>query len=152
MHKGVDFGAATGTPIQAAGDGTVEQASWSGAYGNYVRIRHNGEYATAYAHLSRYGAGIKEGARVRQGQIIGYVGSTGRSTGPHLHYEILRRGAQVNPMGVKFPSGKKLEGIDLVKFNVARGETVRRLDATLVSSPPPKPATVATAPGDSTQR
>jgi murein DD-endopeptidase MepM/ murein hydrolase activator NlpD len=93
-----------------------------------VRIRHGGgEYATAYAHLSRFASGIADGARVRQGQIIGYVGSTGRSTGPHLHYEILRRGAQVNPVNVKFPTGRKLEGVDLTRFRYARAETDRQM-------------------------
>ena len=128
FHKGVDFGAPAGTPIQAAGDGIVEQKGWNGGYGNYVRIRHGGgEYATAYAHLSRFASGIADGARVRQGQIIGYVGSTGRSTGPHLHYEILRRGAQVNPVNVKFPTGRKLEGVDLTRFRYARAETDRQM-------------------------
>ncbi|WP_374634933.1 M23 family metallopeptidase [Ferrovibrio sp.] len=114
MHKGVDFGAATGTPIQAAGEGTVELAGWNGAYGNYVRIRHGNGYATAYAHMSRIG--VKNGQRVRQGQIIGAVGTTGRSTGPHLHYEVMVQGQQVNPMNVRFPSGRKLEGKELAKF------------------------------------
>lgn len=128
FHKGVDFGAPSGTPIQAAGDGIVEQKGWNGGYGNYLRIRHaGGEYATAYAHLSRFASGIADGARVRQGQIIGYVGSTGRSTGPHLHYEILRRGAQVNPVNVKFPTGRKLDGVDLTRFRHARAETDRQM-------------------------
>jgi murein DD-endopeptidase MepM/ murein hydrolase activator NlpD len=146
FHKGVDFGAATGTPIQAAGDGIVEMRGWFGGYGNYVRIRHNGEYSTAYAHLSKFGNGITEGARVRQGQIIGYVGSTGRSTGPHLHYEVLRRGAQINPMGVKFPTGRKLEGGDLVQFKHARGDIDHWLTnaqtAVSVAVRPPEPRPV----------
>ena len=126
FHKGVDFGAPAGTPIQAAGDGVIEQKGWNGSYGNYIRIRHGGgEYATAYAHMSRFANGLKDGARVRQGQIIGYVGSTGRSTGAHLHYEILRRGTQVNPINVKFPTGRKLEGADMVRFRQARAETDR---------------------------
>ncbi|MGF1605577.1 MAG: M23 family metallopeptidase [Rhodothalassiaceae bacterium] len=110
MHKGLDFGAPTGTPIYAAGDGVVERASRYGSYGHYVRIRHNSEYKTAYAHLSRYGAGIKAGARVRQGQIIGYVGATGRVTGAHLHYEVLKNGAQVNPRSLDLPAGTQLSG------------------------------------------
>ena len=114
MHKGVDFGAVIGTPIQAAGEGTVEMAGWNGAYGNYVRIRHGNGYATAYAHMSRLG--VKSGQRVRQGQIIGAVGTTGRSTGPHLHYEVMVKGKQVNPMNVRFPSGRKLEGSEFAKF------------------------------------
>lgn len=114
MHKGLDFGAATGTPIQAAGDGVVELAGWNGAYGQYVRIKHGNGYATAYAHMSR--VGVKNGQRVRQGQIIGAVGTTGRSTGPHLHYEVMVNGKQVNPAGVRFPSGRKLEGREYERF------------------------------------
>lgn len=146
FHKGVDFGAATGTPIQAAGDGVVEMKGWFGGYGNYVRIRHNGEYSTAYAHLSRFAPGIADGTRVRQGQIIGYVGSTGRSTGPHLHYEVMRRGAQINPMGVKFPTGRRLEGVDLLQFKHARVEIDRWLvtaqTAVRVAARPPEPRPV----------
>ena len=142
FHKGVDFAAPTGTPIQAAGDGVIEQRNWNGSYGNYVRIRHSAEYATAYAHLSRFAAGLKEGARVRQGQVIGFVGSTGRSTGPHLHYEILRRGAQVNPVNVKFPTGRKLDGIDLTRFRFARTET----DRTMAQAATQETARVAAAP------
>ena len=122
MHRGVDFAAPRGTPIYAAGDGTVEVAGRKGAYGKYVRIRHNSTYKTAYAHMSRYGKGIKKGKRVKQGQIIGYVGSTGRSTGPHLHYEILVNGRQINPRRVKLPSGEKLKGQDLEAFAQARAE------------------------------
>jgi len=120
MHKGTDFAAPRGTPIYAAGDGTVEASGRNGAYGNYVRIRHNSEYATAYAHMKSIKRGTSKGARVRQGQVIGYVGTTGRSTGPHLHYEILRNKRQVNPMRVKMPSGKKLKGQELASFATAR--------------------------------
>ncbi|MEO1020349.1 MAG: peptidoglycan DD-metalloendopeptidase family protein [Pseudomonadota bacterium] len=116
MHKGVDFAASTGTPIFAAGDGTVEVAQRNGGYGNYIRIRHNGEYSTAYAHLSQYAKGIKAGKRVSQGQVIGYVGSTGRSTGPHLHYEVIQNGQQVNPMSMKSDVVEHLTGSDLVAF------------------------------------
>ena len=114
MHRGVDFGAASGTPIQAAGDGVVELAGWNTGYGNYVRIRHNSTYSTAYAHMSRMA--VKTGARVRQGQVIGYVGATGLATGPHLHYETLVNGAQVNPMSIRMPSGRKLEGAEYAAF------------------------------------
>jgi murein DD-endopeptidase MepM/ murein hydrolase activator NlpD len=114
MHKGVDFGALTGTPIQAAGEGVVELAGWNGAYGQYVRIKHGNGYATAYAHMSRLG--VKTGQRVRQGQIIGAVGTTGRSTGPHLHYEVMQNGKQINPTGVRFPSGRKLDGKEYDRF------------------------------------
>lgn len=125
MHRGVDFAAPTGTPIYAAGNGVVEKARRNGGYGNYVRIRHNGTYKTAYAHLSRYGRGIKAGARVKQGQVIGYVGSTGRSTGPHLHYEVISNGKQVNPRSIKLPAGERLKGADLKAFEEAR----ERIDA-----------------------
>lgn len=108
LHKGTDFAAPTGTPVFAAGNGTVERASRFGGYGKYVRIRHANGYKTAYAHLSRYGSGIKSGVRVRQGQVIGYVGSTGASTGPHLHYEVHINGKPVNAMRLKLPTGRKL--------------------------------------------
>lgn len=123
MHKGVDFGASTGTPIYASGDAVVAKAGRFGAYGNYIRLRHNKTLETAYAHLSRYAAGIRPGAKVRQGQIIGYVGTTGRSTGPHLHYEVMLSGAQVNPQSVKMPTMTILGGKDLKKFKA----TVDRL-------------------------
>jgi murein DD-endopeptidase MepM/ murein hydrolase activator NlpD len=122
MHKGTDFAAPTGTPIYAAGSGTVERAGRNGGYGHYVRVRHNGEYSTAYAHLSRYAKGIRAGARVRQGQVIGYVGTTGRSTGPHLHYEVLRAGGQINPLSLKHPPASQLAGADLERFH---GEMAR---------------------------
>ncbi len=122
MHKGVDFAAPTGTPIMAAGSGTVRFARWYGSYGNYVRIAHVNKYETAYAHMSRFAPGIREGARVRQGQVIGYVGTTGRSTGAHLHYEVMANAAQINPMDVKLPTGTTLAGADLPAFkaHVAR--------------------------------
>jgi murein DD-endopeptidase MepM/ murein hydrolase activator NlpD len=123
MHKGVDFGVPTGTPIQAAGDGTIEMAGFNGAYGNYVRIRHGNGYATAYAHMSRIAAGMKVGKRIGQGQIVGFVGSTGRSTGPHLHYEVMQGNAQINPLSVKMPTNVKLAGRDLDRFRVAKRET-----------------------------
>jgi len=113
LHKGSDFRAPTGTPIMAAGDGVIEMSARNGSYGNYVRIRHNSTYKTAYAHLSRYGKGVKKGRRVKQGQIIGYSGATGRVTGAHLHYEVFVNGTQVNPMRLKLPSGKKLRGAEL---------------------------------------
>lgn len=116
MHKGVDFAAPRGTPVYAAGDGVIERANWFGAYGNYVKVRHGNEYSTAYGHLSRFADGVRPGKRVRQGQVIGYVGSTGRSTGPHLHYEVLRGDDQLNPASIKMPSGRSLAGQDLVAF------------------------------------
>ena len=110
LHQGTDFAAPKGTPIMASGSGTIEMASWNGGYGKYVRIRHNSTYKTAYAHLSRFGKNIRRGAKVQQGQIIGYVGSTGRSTGPHLHYEVLVQNKRVNSQRLKLPSGKNLAG------------------------------------------
>jgi murein DD-endopeptidase MepM/ murein hydrolase activator NlpD len=125
LHKGTDFAAPRGTPIYAAGDGVVESAGRNGAYGKYLRIRHNSTYKTAYAHMTRIAKGMRRGKRVRQGQIIGYVGSTGRSTGPHLHYEVLRGGRQVNPLKIKLPSGEKLKAADLESFHRHR----ERIDA-----------------------
>ena len=124
MHKGIDFAAPTGTPIYAAGDGVVEKGGRYSSYGNYVRIRHNNNIKTAYAHLSRYGSNIRPGTRVKQGQVIGYVGTTGRSTGPHLHYEIMLNGAHVNPQSVKLPTMVTLDSGDMKKFK----EMVRRLE------------------------
>jgi murein DD-endopeptidase MepM/ murein hydrolase activator NlpD len=120
MHRGVDFAAPSGTPIYAAGDGVVTYAGRKGGYGNYINIRHNGRYHTAYAHMKGFARGIGRGKRVRQGQVIGYVGTTGRSTGPHLHYEILVDGGQVNPLRVRMPSGRKLKGEELERFMAAK--------------------------------
>lgn len=129
MHKGMDFAAPTGTPIFAAGDGTVEKASRFSSYGNYVRIRHAGGTKTAYAHLSRYGKGITPGTRVKQGQVIGYVGTTGRSTGPHLHFEVIVNGVQVNPRSIKTQQGEPLKGSELAAFK----ENVRKLNGQYAS-------------------
>ncbi len=120
MHRGTDFAAPTGTPIMASGSGIIEQVGWNGAYGKYIRIKHNSKYKTAYAHLNGYARGIKKGAKVRQGQIIGYVGSTGRSTGPHLHYEVLVYGKRMNSQRLKLPSGRTLRGEDREKFEISR--------------------------------
>ena len=116
MHRGVDFRAPKGTPILAAGSGVVQKSGWFGNYGRYIRIRHTGRYDTAYAHMTRIADGITPGARVKQGQVIGYVGSTGRSTGPHLHYEILVNNKQVNPLTVKLPSGESVPPDELDAF------------------------------------
>ncbi len=121
-HKGVDFGAPSGTPVYAAGDGVVERAGRYGGYGNYVRIRHNATYATAYGHLKGFARGIRPGVRVHQGQVIGYVGATGRATGPHLHYEVLVNGRQVNPLRMKLPSGRVLAGAERAAFARRRAE------------------------------
>ncbi|MFN0044296.1 MAG: M23 family metallopeptidase [Alphaproteobacteria bacterium] len=116
MHRGIDFAAVTGTPIQAAGSGTVDMIGPNGGYGNYIRIRHTNALATAYAHLSGYAAGLRKGARVSQGQIIGFVGTTGQSTGPHLHYEVLSGNNQINPLSLKMAASRKLEGKELVRY------------------------------------
>ena len=116
MHKGVDFAAPKGTPIYAGGNGVIEFAGNNGGYGKYIRIRHNNEYKTAYAHLSSFKKGISKGTRVNQGEIIGYVGSTGNSTGPHLHYEIIFNNKHINPLKLKLPSGKVLKGKELEDF------------------------------------
>lgn len=116
MHKGVDFAAPVGTPVYAAGDGVLERVGRNGGYGNYIRLRHNSTLKTAYAHLHKFAPGISAGKRVKQGQVIAYIGSTGRSTGPHLHYEVLMNGSQVNPNRVDLPVGESLEGEELKQF------------------------------------
>ena len=120
MHTGTDFAAPTGTPIMASGDGKVTKAGWCGGGGNCVKIKHNSKYQTVYAHMSKFGRGIKKGKRVKQGQIIGYVGSTGLSTGPHLHYEVIENGRKVNSQKLKLPSGKILRGEERKKFEVSK--------------------------------
>jgi len=119
-HTGVDFAAPRGTPIYAAGNGMITYAGNKGGYGRYIRIRHNANYSTAYAHMKGFARGMGKGKRVNQGQVIGYVGTTGRSTGPHLHYEILRNGRHANPLRVRMPSGRKLKGDVLKQFTVVR--------------------------------
>ena len=116
MHRGLDFAAPSGTPILAAGDGIIEKAGWNGSYGKYIRIRHTGTYKTAYAHLSGFHKNIKIGKRVLQGKIIGYVGTTGRSTGPHLHYEVIKNNIQVNPMRIKLPAGKNISKANIYNY------------------------------------
>jgi len=134
MHKGSDFRAPTGTPIMAAGDGVIEMSARNGSYGNYVRIRHNSTYKTAYAHLSRYGKGVKKGRRVSQGQIIGYAGATGRVTAAHLHYEVMVNGKQVNPMTLKLPTGKTLSQREMALFDTHRSQIAQEIDAINVST------------------
>ena len=120
MHRGTDFAAPTGTPIMASGAGKVTRARWCGGGGNCVKIRHNSTYETIYAHMKNFAKGIKEGKRVKQGQIIGYVGSTGMSTGPHLHYEVVVNGKKVNSQKLKLPSGKILKGNEREAFELER--------------------------------
>ena len=131
MHQGTDFAAPMGTPIMASGTGVVLKAGWCGGGGNCVKIRHNSTYSTVYAHMSKFARGIKKGIRVTQGQIIGYVGSTGMSTGPHLHYEVIKNGKKINSQTLKLPSGKKLKGksredfeLAKIKINVLKSELI----------------------------
>jgi murein DD-endopeptidase MepM/ murein hydrolase activator NlpD len=131
MHTGVDWSTSYGTPIFAAGNGVVEKAGWESGYGKYIRIRHNNGYETAYGHMSAYAMGIDEGSRVRQGQIIGFVGSTGLSTGAHVHYEILVNGRFVDPMRIRLPRGRSLQGPVLASFEQERD----RLDAMMTRAP-----------------
>ena len=134
MHTGTDFAAPTGTPILASGDGLVVRAQWCGGGGNCVKIKHNRVYQTVYAHMSKFGKGIKKGARVKQGQIIGYVGSTGLSTGPHLHYEVIENGRKINSQKLKLPSGKVLNGdnrkvfeVEKIKIDVLKSNLISNL-------------------------
>ena len=131
MHKGTDFAAPTGTPIMASGSGVIKKAGWCGGGGNCIVIKHNSTYKTIYAHMSKFANGIRSGVRVKQGQTIGYVGSTGKSTGPHLHYEVLINGKKVNSQTLKLPSGKILKGENRklfetkkIKLNVLKSEKI----------------------------
>jgi murein DD-endopeptidase MepM/ murein hydrolase activator NlpD len=126
-HQGVDFGAGSGTPILAAGDGVVVKAGRWGGYGNWLQIRHSGGWDTGYAHISRYAKGMRPGTRVRQGQVVAYVGSTGLATGPHLHYEVWQRGRRVNPVGAKVPQGTILAGAELARFKAEKARIERLL-------------------------
>jgi murein DD-endopeptidase MepM/ murein hydrolase activator NlpD len=135
MHRGTDFAAPKGTPIMASGNGIVKKAGWCGGGGNCVKIRHNSTYETIYAHMSKFARGIKKGVRVKQGQTIGYVGSTGKSTGPHLHYEVVVNGKKVNSQNLKLPSGKVLKGkirelfeTNKIKLDVLKSEKIIGLD------------------------
>ncbi len=120
MHRGTDFAAPMGTPIMASGDGVIKKAGWCGGGGNCVVIRHNSTYQTVYAHMSKFAKGIRSGVRVKQGQTIGYVGSTGKSTGPHLHYEVIVNGKKINSQKLKLPSGKALKGKDRELFETKK--------------------------------
>ena len=120
MHRGTDFAAPMGTPIMASGDGTIIKAGWCGGGGNCVKIKHNSTYQTVYAHMSKFARGIKSGVRVKQGQTIGYVGSTGKSTGPHLHYEVIVNGKKINSQKLKLPSGKILKNKERKLFETAK--------------------------------
>ena len=131
LHRGTDFAAPKGTPVMASGDGIVIRSRWCGGGGNCVKIKHNSTYSTVYAHLSKFASGIKEGVRVKQGRVIGYVGSTGMSTGPHLHYEVIENGKKINSQKLKLPSGKSLGGeerklfeVKKIKINVLKSELI----------------------------
>ena len=133
MHRGTDFAAPKGTPVMASGDGKIIRSRWCGGGGNCVKIKHNSTYSTVYAHLSKFGPGIKEGVRVKQGRIIGYVGSTGMSTGAHLHYEVIENGKKINSQTLKLPSGKTLIGknrelfeVEKIKKNVLKSEIIHK--------------------------
>jgi len=135
LHAGTDFAAPKGTPIMASGDGIITRAKWCGGGGNCVKIKHNSTYQTVYAHMSKFGRGIKKGVRVRQGQIIGYVGSTGLSTGPHLHYEVIENGRKINSQKLKLPSGKILKGnsrknfeVNKIKIDVLKSELISKIN------------------------
>ena len=135
MHLGTDFAAPSGTPIMASGDGKVTKAGWCGGGGNCVKIKHNSIYQTVYAHMSKFGRGIKKGVRVKQGQIIGYVGSTGLSTGPHLHYEVIENGKKINSQKLRLPSGKVLKGkdrkmfeVDKIKIDVLKSNLIAKIN------------------------
>jgi len=131
MHKGTDFAAPMNTPIMASGDGVITRARWCGGGGNCIKIKHNSTYQTVYAHMKNFARGIREGLRVKQGQIIGYVGSTGNSTGPHLHYEVIEGGKKINSQKLKLPSGKILKGeerkifeVNKIKLDVLKSELI----------------------------
>ncbi len=147
LHKGTDFAAPTGTPIYAAGHGTIERASRNGGYGNYVRIRHSKGYETAYAHLSRFAKGMTPGTRVRQGDVIGYVGSTGASTGPHLHYEVWVNDKPVNAMSLKLPTGRKLAEAPeiMAEFEAYKAE-IDALRSGILETPSAALASLSSAP------
>ncbi|MDD2868195.1 peptidoglycan DD-metalloendopeptidase family protein [Neomegalonema sp.] len=129
MHQGVDFAAPTGTPIIAAGDGVVTRRGWVGGYGNYVEIKHNNQFTTAYAHMSNFHKEVKRGSRVNQGQIIGYVGSTGNSTGPHLHFEVIKEGSKIDPMKLQDIGGLRLEKAEMEEFKTRRESIAAKMNA-----------------------
>ena len=133
MHQGVDFGVPTGTPVFAAGDGVVEEARWAGGYGRWMKLRHNGGWETAYGHLS--GWAVRAGAHVHQGQVIAYSGSTGESTGPHLHYEVIKGGVKINPKGANAPGGTVLEGRQLTAFRAEKAHIDGLLSGASPSAP-----------------
>jgi murein DD-endopeptidase MepM/ murein hydrolase activator NlpD len=151
LHAGVDFAAPPGTPILAAGNGKVVAAGPNGGYGLYVKLQHTHDVATAYAHMSRVGPGVKPGVQVRQGQVIGFVGSTGMSTGPHLHYEFLKGGKHVNPLTQKFAMRGTLGGKDAARFHALAKQYLAQLKSAPVAGEPAKPAETKPAPKKTAQ-
>jgi murein DD-endopeptidase MepM/ murein hydrolase activator NlpD len=149
MHTGVDWAAGFGTPIFASGNGIIDRAGWEGGYGKYIRIKHSNGYETAYGHMSAFAKGIEPGKRVRQGQVIGFVGSTGLSTGAHVHYEIMVNGRFVDPMRIRLPRGRVLEGTMLAGFERERdrieGMMNRKASANLT---PPAGSRIAQTAGN----
>jgi len=138
-HQGIDFGAGAGTPILAAGDGVVAEAGRKGGYGNWLRIRHSGEWSTGYGHISRFAKGVRPGVRVRQGQVVAYVGSSGLATGPHLHYEVFKNARRVNPLSAKVPQGTVLAGRDLQRFKAEKAH----IDGLLAAAETPQKLALA---------
>ncbi len=141
LHTGTDFASPKGTPIMASGDGIISRAKWCGGGGNCIKIKHNSVYQTVYAHLSKFGRGIKRGIRVKQGQIIGYVGSTGMSTGPHLHYEVIENGRKINSQKLKLPSGRILKGkdrnlfeVNKIKIDVLKSELISKINQSVITN------------------
>ena len=140
IHWGVDYAAPMGSPILAGGDGVVQVAKYNGAYGNYIKIRHNSEFSTAYGHMKGFAKGIRPGVRVKQGQLIGYVGSTGRSTGPHVHYEVVQNGRRVNPRTIKASAGENLAGAKLKQFKKMVAEVQSSYKSMFAQNDPAKVA------------
>jgi murein DD-endopeptidase MepM/ murein hydrolase activator NlpD len=127
-HHGIDYAASMGTPIRAVGDGVVGKAGWGGGYGNVVEIRHSRGYGSRYAHMRRFAEGIRPGVRVKQGQLIGFVGSTGLSTGPHLHYEFHENGRPINPTSIRYLTGDPVPGGARARFRAARDQRIALMD------------------------
>lgn len=146
LHSGVDYAAPKGSRIYASGDGVVKRAQFVGGYGNYVVIRHNSEYSTGYAHMTGFARGIKPGTRVKQGQVIGYVGSTGRSTGPHLHFEVIKNGKKVDPLKVKAATGTNLAGKDLQNFKAEMQKIAAMAEGEKAYAEAENPVTLETTP------
>jgi murein DD-endopeptidase MepM/ murein hydrolase activator NlpD len=135
MHEGIDFGAPTGTPVFAAGAGVVKEVRWAGGYGHWLKIEHQGGWATGYGHLSRYASGLRVGEHVAQGQVVAYVGSTGMSTGPHLHYEVMKGAVKLNPTSAKVPQGVILGGRELLAFRSQKAKVDTLLNKAGVDRP-----------------